>query len=1575
MSTTEEIPGATGSDGGDAGRAFARAYMRRLDAGGGNEPAGDALKAEIASAFTAAQQRGTAPSFVRAFTPTQEGEGYEPGASVLQTNSPDLPFLVDSVSAELRARNIGIRRVVHPIIGVTRDAQGRITELHHPRDGGRESVMHFELDRRLAPEELAALEDGVRQVLADVAQVVADFGAMRDRVEEIATETRSAEARYGADDIEDAAAFLNWLADDHFVFLGARDYEIADGNWRVVQDSGLGLLRDCETSQYADGGTPLSEMSTALRTRATEGELVVVSRTNRPSPVRRRARMDYIGVRRVDEAGQIVGERRLVGLFGSKAEAQPASTIPLLSRKLQRILDAEDLFEGSHDYKAAVRLFDAMPKDEVFATPTDDLRQDLVVLLGLTGDQVRMLGHRGTDGRSATLIAALPRRRDDELLRQRLRRIVAERFNVSEVEAHEVIGADERVQYHLTVHSAAEDLPEVPIEELQAELVALARTWDDAVGDQLAATHGEERGAVLAARWLERFPASYRAATAPALAAADVDGLDRLITEARDIGVGLQDEEGRTRVTLYRKGPKVELSQATRLLEDLGLRVIEEVPTKVDGDLWLQAFGVLGPGDAPLNLGDCGSRVAATLKAAWWGEIESDALHRLVVLTDLDHREVEVLRAYRRYRQRLGSRYTEGFQNDVIAANAALTAKQMRLFELRFDPSIERDPDAEDRLRAEILEDLDAVALLDHDRILRNQLGVIDATLRTTVYRADRGAIAFKLKSADVPTMPQPAPLYEIYVYAPDMEGIHLRGGMIARGGIRWSERMDYRTEVFGLMRAQMTKNAVIVPAGAKGGFLLRDAPPPGQELRDAVKAAYMRYIEALLDLTDDLRDGKVVHPEGVRVLDGDDQYFVVAADKGTATFSDTANAIAERRGFWLGDAFASGGSVGYDHKALGITARGAWESVKRHFRALGLDPAVDTFTVVGIGDMSGDVFGNGMLLSDRIRLVAAYDHRHVFIDPDPDPDVTFAERKRLFELPGSSWDDFDRSKISAGGGVFPRTAKSIELSPQARAALGVEDAELAPTDLIRAVLRAPVDLLWNGGIGTVVKASTETDADALDRSSDAIRVDAKDLRVRVVGEGGNLGLTQRARIEAARNGILVNADFIDNSAGVDCSDHEVNLKILLGQAEAAGELDRAGRDAFLEELTPDIVDHVLYDSFQQAQILAQELQGSAARLYAYDDLMHALADDGTLHRDVERLPDSDELSERRRGGAGLVLPELSVLLAYAKRQLADALLHSPLCDDPAFEKDLRGYFPPAVVERFGHHINSHPLRRELIAMLVSNEVVNALGPTFASRLMTEQGADVPAVVRAYKIAVIATGAAERWGAIEALDGAVEADVYWALMGGVDALVESVARWELSHGDPGSDILSAGSAGRAGFDALWAVLPQLRSADWRAAAEATAEALVARGAPEDLARAHAMQAALVHAPDIIAAAHHTGRMVEDVAAAFFALGDHLRLEWLETQVDALTVSGRMQRWAASALEDDVLAVRRVLAEAALAEAGPEADPVVAVAAFLEARTERLNRLRTFVRALSTEDTPDLAGLTLAVRQLRALTGG
>jgi glutamate dehydrogenase len=1573
MDVSDRVDERLAGERADALRAFATAYTRRL-APDGDGLREDDLLAELLGAFRFASARGARPVAVRAFNPTRERDGYEPLGSVVETNTEDWPFLVDSVSAELEARGLRVVRLVHPVIGIARDGAGRIARVQHPRHAPeRESVMHFDLERRLAPEALAEVEAGVRAVLEAVRAAVTDFGAMTRRVEAMQAAVRDAGARFDLDERREAEEFLAWLLRGNFVLLGAREYDYTGGTISVVAGSGLGILADERRSCY-HRPVAVTDLPEAIRRRALEGDLLLVDKTNARSPVHRRERMEYVGVRRVGPGGEIAGESRLLGLFTHKAYAEPASETPVLRRKLRQLVEAEDLIEGSHDYKAAVALFDSFPKEELFAAPVEDLRRAVVALLALEGtERVRLLARRSPDGRSAGLILALPRERYDPALVDRVQARFSERFGTADVEAHHVLGEGSRARVHFTVHADA-GLPELAAAELEREVLALARTWDDALRDVLAARHGPGRGRALAEAAAHLLPAHYKGYTAPETAARDVERLSHLGDE-RSVVVSLQPlEAGPTRVALYKRGRKIELSQAMPMLEDLGLRVIEEISTRLlePAEAWVQEFRVLGPDGAPLDLDAAGERVAETIAAVYRGDAESDSLNRLVITAGLDRRQLAVVRAWRKYRQRVGSRFTEGYQNDVLVANSALTAQLVRYFELRFDPARETDEAAEQALRAEILAGLEDVVSLDHDRILRNQLGLIDAMLRTNAYKPERGALAFKVRSADVPAMPQPAPVFEIYVYGPEMEGIHLRGGRIARGGLRHSDRMDYRTEVYGLMRAQLTKNAIIVPAGAKGGFVVK-VPVAG---RADVERHYATYIRVLLDLTDNLVDGEVVHPPHVRIRDEDDTYLVVAADKGTATFSDLANRVAREYRFWLDDAFASGGSAGYDHKGLGITARGAWESVKRHFSQLGLDPARDPFTVVGIGDMSGDVFGNGMLLSDRIRLVGAYDHRHVFLDPDPDPARGFAERSRLFALPGSSWDDYDRAAISEGGGVWPRTAKSIPLSPQAREALGVSEAALPPNEVIRAILRARVDLLWNGGIGTVVKASGETDADAHDRASDPIRVDADQLRARVVAEGGNLGLTRRARVEYAALGGLINADFIDNSAGVDCSDHEVNLKILLGLAERRGDMTRAERDELLVAVTDDVVAHVLYDSFLQAQIIAQEVERSPQRLYAYEDLMGMLEESGLLDRASEDLPTAEVIAERRREGRGMERPELAVLVAYAKRWVARALERSSFVEEPWLERDLREYFPPAVVARCGDLLAEHPLRRELICMANANSVVNALGPTFVSQLVAERGAEPAEVVRAYRIAREVTDAAARWDVVERLDR-VDRAAQAELMAGVDALVEATTRWYLAA-EPraaagGADLAQAIAAGREGFERLGAVLGELGTEERRRRRRAVAERLAAAGVPEPVARAHALRGELAAAPDVLSIAEATGRGIEDVAAVAFAVGAELRIDWLEAQLDQVRATTRMQRWALQAVREDAREARRDLARQALAEA-TGAPPQEAVEDFLVTRADGVRRLQAFLRSLSREGDPDLAGLTLAVRQLRALAG-
>ncbi len=1480
-------------------RAFAAAYLHRHNDAGADA---QALLEEARGAFELIAGRGRRPAAVRAFTPTLERHGYEALGSVVETATYDLPYLVDSVSAELQTRGLGVRRVVHPIVGTERAADGALTAVTGPRDSARrESVMHFELDRRLSADELADVERALLEVLEDVRRVVSDFPAMTQRVGGMIARARGGAGAHGFEAVDETLSFLRWLLDGTFTFLGYREYEVVDGVLGVVAGSGLGLLADEGTSAVAQGRR-VADLGESTQRYLSGGDLLTVAKTNRLSPVRRRARMDYIGVR-FEHEGR-VGECRLIGLFTRKAYTTPAAETPLLGHKLRRIVEAEDLIDGSHDHRVAVAIFSSFYKDELFAAGWEDLRAMVVALLALQSDEVRVLGRRSADERTASLVVALPRRSYSAPLAERVRRLLMTHYGqASTLESDQVI--DEQFHHarlHFTIHAPQGQLPDPDLAEIERAVAELTRSWDDAVERVLCRRHTAARARELASTWCPRLPDFYKAATQAQLAAADVERLAELDAGEEQLVVGLQHAEGRsgprTRLALYKRGGKVPLSEILPILEMLGLQVHDERPARLAGGderTFVQNFGVLGPDGAPVDLDAAGDRLADTITAVRRGDTESDWLSRLVLVAGLTWRQVATLRAYRVYRQRAGARFGLRYDARAFADQPALAAGLVRYFELRHGPQT-GPADAAEALREELLADLDAVASLDQDRILRDQLTLIDATLRTNAFRPGRDALALKLRSQDIAGIPAPKPHVEVFVHSVAMEGIHLRGGAIARGGLRWSDRLDFRTEVYGLMRAQMTKNAVIVPTGAKGGFYLKRHPDDPGELRDAVAASYQRYIRALLDITDNLADGRLVHPDGVRVHDGEDPYLVVAADKGTATFSDTANAIAFERGFWLGDAFASGGSEGYDHKRLGITARGAWESIKRHFRELDLDPERDVITVAGVGDMSGDVFGNAMLLSRTLKLVAAYDHRHVFIDPDPDPAASYEQRRRLFALGRSAWADYDAAAISAGGGVWPRTAKAIALSAQARTALGVDAASLTPDELIRAVLRAPVDLLFNGGIGTVVKGSGETDADARDRASDTIRVNADELRCRVLGEGGNLGLTQRARVELASLGVGVNADFIDNSAGVDCSDHEVNLKILLDLAVTRGELDAAGRHDVLVAATDDVVSHVLQDSYRQARILSREVTISPARIYAYEDLMAALEEEGILDRQADALPGVQQLGQRRRGGQGLHRPELAVLLAHAKRSLTAALLASDLVDDPWFERDLRGYFPPAVVERFGHLLGRHRLRRELTATLVANEVVDALGPSFVSRLSTELGAAPADVVRAYRIARDVTGAVGRFAAIDALDAQLDHEIELRLLDGVEQLVEAVTRWQLRHA-PAGTLQELVEAGHEGFDAIEDALEA--APPERIAAEA--DRLEALGVPQTLAEAHALAPDLAFAPDVLAVAAESGRGLEEVGLAFALMGDRLRFGWLESELEGLPATQRVQRWAVQAL--------------------------------------------------------------------------
>ncbi len=1560
---------------------FARAYLRRVP---GNLV--DTLEVEptfrhVLGLFEFIYRREE-PIKVRAFNPTVAEHGYETKGTVVELVTDDAPFLHDSVTNEIEAHGLRVELVLHPVIGTERASDGTLRHIRNARyTTSRESVQHYELDRRLFDADLPSLERALRSVLDDVRRVVRDFHPMMGRIDRMSDLVRVAVGHYPDATITEGVDFLQWLRDGNFVFLGYREYRVIDTPEgkavEVVPDTGLGILSDERQSSLAEP-VLLKDLPPDLARRYESGDLVVITKTNRYSTVHRRAKMDYIGVRMVGPDGETIGEARLVGLFTSKAYMQPASQIPILRRKLADIVAAEDLIEGSHDHKKIVELFDGFSKHDLFAADTEDLRRELRELLDLEErHQVRLFVRRDLLERSVSILVALPRDRFNAELRRRLQDLFMERFRGTAVEYHLSLGESDPAQIHFTVWVEWGNVPEIDLSSLEAEVVSLMRSWSERVVDTILARVGEDEGRRLAEIWCHRFPEYYTSSTPVEVAAEDIIRLDELAASGRSFVVGLrnvaQAGEELTRVVLYRSDGKRPLSELVPTLEHMGMEVVEEVPTRIEppGSFFIHDFGVRGPDGGALDLEEAGERVTAALTAVWEGAAESDRLNRLVITAGLDHVQVAILRAYRTYWRRVAPVFTVAYVNDTLLAHPRIAANLVKLFELRFDPSLSRDDYPS--LYGIVTEQLDEVPSRDEDRILRSFLRLIEATTRTSAFVPDRQSLAFKFRSADVPDAPRPHPMAEIFVIASGVEGIHLRGGPVARGGIRWSDRReDYRTEVLGLMKAQMTKNAVIVPTGAKGGFVLRRPPSDPADVRAEVRRQYAVFIRGLLDLTDNRVGGRVVHPEHVVVHDGEDPYLVVAADRGTATFSDLANQIAREYGFWLDDAFASGGSTGYDHKQLGITARGAWKSLERHFAELGIDPYTDPFTVVGIGDMSGDVFGNGMLGSDKIKLVAAFDHRHIFLDPDPDPAASYAERKRLFELERSSWDDYNRDLISPGGGVWPRSAKKVELSPQARKVLGIDDEVLAPPDLIRAILTAPVDLLWNGGIGTYVKARTESNDEVGDRANDPVRVDGADLRVRVAVEGGNLGFTQRGRIEFARAGGRINTDFIDNSGGVDCSDREVNLKILLGLAEERGLVDREERNRLIREAADSVVERILYDNFQQVQMISQEELASPHRMEAYDELMATLESQGILDRAIDFLPTSEEMAERARTGEGLTRPELAVLLADSKRSLEEDLVASDLPDSGYFVADLKRYFPENVMERFGDLAEDHPLRRELVATIVANDVVNSEGVTFVDRLCRQTGAEPSEVVRAYRVARDVAGAVRRWEMIESLFGKLDAATWNMLMSRVDRLVATLTRWYLArlNGAPLEEIVAMHAPA---FREVEVTIPEAGPPEWRREREEEAERLRRAGVPDATARWHACMPGLVHAPDIIEVADRFSRPVPDVTRAFFLVGQAVRLDRLEEMVAELPAESPWARWALQTMEDELLAVRRELVERVLAEAG-DRSATEAVDHFLVQHARAVARLVRFMRSLESESVEDLAPVLVGIRQVRTLIG-
>ncbi|MGP3955377.1 NAD-glutamate dehydrogenase [Nonomuraea sp. 3N208] len=1549
-----------------------------------------------------AEVRPQGRAVVRAYAPTLEEHGWDPGHSVVEVVTDDMPFLVDSVTMELDRHGLGTHLVVHPQMRVRRDMTGRMLGRGQEDVTGQmlvESWMHIEIDRQSDPDVLKGLEADLQRVLEDVRHAVEDFRKMRALAVQTAEDLSMNPPPLEPAEVEDSIDLLRWLADGHFTFLGYREYRLEDTDegeaLRSLPGAALGILRDDRP-----GSASFSVLPPEVRAKAREKHLMIITKANSRATVHRATYLDYIGVKTFSPEGEVNGERRFLGLFTHVAYNESISRIPVLRRKLADVLDAAGLQPDSHDGKDLIETLETFPRDELFQTSVEQLLPIAMGVLRLRErKQVKLFLRRDDYGRYISCLIYLPRDRYTTKVRMKMQEVLLKALGGKSLDYSAMIGESVLARLHVVVRGErGRQLPPPSgdVEELEARLAALTRSWEDDLAAALGEMTAEEESPALMRRYASAFPEGYKADFPPKVAVVDLRRLEELVAAGDDeeVGINLYEPydatEGERRLKIYKVGSPISLSQALPLIQRLGVEVVDERPYEIDRDndpntknAWIYDFGLRYTPSDEVDRSDFKRFFQDGLTALWKGRVQADDFNALILRAGLTWEQVQILRVYAKYLRQAGSTFSQSYIERVLNGNVRLARLLVSLFEAKLDPRRGDDVRGEllDALHEEVLGALDEVASLDEDRILRAYLEMIQATLRTNYFQTVNGRrkpyISLKFDPQAISVLPLPRPKFEIFVYSPRVEGVHLRFGKVARGGLRWSDRMeDFRTEILGLVKAQMVKNTVIVPTGSKGGFVVK-RPPVGGTREDLLAegvACYRAFISGLLDVTDNLVDGKVVPPPDVVRHDGDDPYLVVAADKGTATFSDIANGVAKEYGFWLGDAFASGGSIGYDHKAMGITARGAWESVKYHFRTMGVNTQTTDFTVAGIGDMSGDVFGNGMLLSQHIRLVAAFDHRHIFVDPSPDAARSYAERQRLFNLPRSSWEDYDTKMISAGGGVFPRTAKSIQITPQMHEALGIPArvSSLAPNDLISAILRAPVDLLWNGGIGTYVKATSESHTDVGDKANDGLRVNAADLRCKVVGEGGNLGFTQLARIEFALNGGLANTDFIDNSAGVDTSDHEVNIKILLDQVVRDGELTDKQRNQVFTSMTDEVAALVLRDNYAQNVVLAAARAQAVEMLHIHARYLRRLEREGLVNRELEFLPSDKTLAERRQARLGLTAPEFSVLLAYTKLVADAELLGSDLPDEQYLESWLVSYFPSDLRERFRTYMDAHPLRREIITTCVVNDLVNSMGTTFMHRFGEETGASTPDIARAWLVAREVFDLPSFYRAVESLDNKVSTDVQIAMLLEARKLVERGARWLLINRRPPLDLSASVSFFMKGVNGLVAHIPKMLTGPDLAAYEDRRDSFVARGVPLELAERVAGMVPAYSTLDLVEVASLTGRPVNEVGEVYFDLADRLQLARLRERIIALPRDNRWNSMARSALRDDLYAAHASLTRDVLAHSKPGLPPEERLARWSEGNSAAVSRARQTLSEIWESDNFDLATLSVALRAIRTL---
>ncbi|MGO2088706.1 MAG: NAD-glutamate dehydrogenase [Oceanisphaera sp.] len=1541
--------------------------------------------------WNAFKARNNEAPHVRVYNPELARDGWQSPHTIVEIITQDAPFLVDSVRMVLTRMGITAHFMLHQPMHLVRDKHGEIeqvlTGFESVEEQSIETTFLIEIDSLTDADTCQALSKELRSVVNEVLLVVADWQPMSQQLHRIIDELPQQTPQAHPDNVEETLDFLNWVAEDRFTLLGYRRYHLSEVNndHQLLPDvdTSLGLMRNAPPSE----ALKLSSLAPIAREAALNSNVLILTKTNHQSRVHRPYYIDYIGIKRFNEQGKVIGEDRFIGLYASNIYNTSALEIPLIGAKLTRILEGAHLEPGAHSFKALSHILETYPRDELIQASEQELTDIGMGVLGMQErDQTRLFVRKDVFGRFFSCMVYVTKERYSTELREKTQQILQHYFgSEEEVEFSTYFseGALARTHYLIRVANNAMD---IDVNEIQANLSEAARSWKDKLTQSLTAGVGEAEGKRLSAKYATAFPPAYSAKVLPGAAVADIEKLESL-SDDNPLGMlfyRAQEEpadSNRVRLKLYHRAEPIHLSDVLPMLENLGLRIIGETPHKIEcanETLWLLDFSMYYTG-LPLNLDNCQQRFQQAFAQVWDNQLENDGFNRLVLATEMTGRDISVLRGYAKYMRQTGVTFGQRYIEETLSRYPHLAALLFSLFEQRFSLSITQDAEQQQALHQQLVSGLDKVANLDDDRIIRRYLEMIEATTRTNFYQmaSDGKAkeyISFKLAPETISDMPLPLPQYEIFVYSPRVEGVHLRWGKVARGGLRWSDRReDFRTEVLGLVKAQQVKNTVIVPVGAKGGFVCKQLPEGDREAFLAEgKSCYRLFIRALLDVTDNIIDGEVIPAKDVVRHDEDDYYLVVAADKGTATFSDIANEISAEFGHWLGDAFASGGSVGYDHKKMGITARGGWESVKRHFREMDIDCQTTDFTAVGIGDMGGDVFGNGMLRSKHTRLVGAFNHLHIFIDPTPDAASTFKERERLFNTPGLSWADFDASLISEGGGVFERSAKSITLSPQMKTLLDTTADSLAPTEVIRHLLMAEVDLIWNGGIGTYVKSADETDTDVGDRANDAVRVNGAQLRARIVGEGGNLGCTQLGRIEYARQGGRINADFIDNVGGVDCSDNEVNIKILLNSLVDKGDLTMKHRNQLLFDMTEAVTEIVLTDAYRQSQTISITRHRGAGPLKEHQHFIQWLEREGKLNRQLEFLPSDEEIAERMAAGQGLTRPELAILMAYGKMVLKEMLNISELTDNDYIARLLPMSMPKKLVDECGDALTHHPLRSEIIATRLANMMVNDMGFNFAKRLQDETGATIADVAISFLIARDVFGMDTLFRDIEALDNKVSAKVQLDMFYQVRRLVRRATRWFLRSRQRNMSIEQHIEQFKPVYNTVSEHLYTSLVASEANQIKQEAAALEAEQVPTSVAERVAKMSSAFSALDIAQVAKEQDRDIPVVAELYFHLGHELELHWFLEQITQQKVNNHWQALARAAFREDLDFQQRSLSAVVLKHCKEKQECANMLSLWLDEHEQLLNRWRHLLAEFKASSNHEFAQFSVALRELNLL---